>query len=199
MVLGSSIVVVSFCIVGVTGLLFCGLGIWGIVTRKPFPISGKLAWCHLVVGVLGAVCAVAGLFVLSDIGIHRTPGLPPPAGSSAAGLPFDLGPRLHEMGRPAIWNSQSMALGNTGFVAHVGPGVYEDKDNEEPDYYSMDVEMDDGGGAMLVYFQRDLRIDELPEGFLRKSIGDIVSYDPTTRSVSFSVGARRFEYHLPQP
>jgi hypothetical protein len=91
-----------------------------------------------------------------------------------------------------------MALRGTAFVAHVGPGIYQDKDDRKPDYYIAAV-MEDRGSEWIVYFQRDLRIDELPEGFISKPIGDIVSYDPTTRKVRFAIGALRFEYKLPQP
>ena len=34
----------------------------------------------------------------------------------------DIGPRLHQIGRPTVWQAQYLPLGNTGFLASVGPG-----------------------------------------------------------------------------
>jgi hypothetical protein len=90
-----------------------------------------------------------------------------------------------------------MALADTGFIAHVGPVTYQDKGDREPDDYSIDVEKPEDGSSW-VYFQRDLRLDELPDGFLKKPVGQIVSYDPASAKVVFTVGERRFEYQLPR-
>jgi hypothetical protein len=151
---------------------------------------------YLILGVL-----MAGLMGVLIVALGGTTGVPALADLPSprhSATPFDIGPSLHQMGRPALWHSQSMALGDTGFVAHVGPTVYENKDDREPDYYSIDVEKAEGVNWQ-VYFERDLRIDELPEGFDSRPINEIVSYDSTTRKVTFAVGAKRFEYRLPEP
>jgi len=111
--------------------------------------------------------------------------------------PWDIGPSLHEMGRPAVWKAESMALGDTGFVAHVGPATYQDKKDRMPDYYSIDVEKE-RDSAWYVYFRRDLRTDELPEGFTKKPIEEIVSFDAISRKVSFTIGDRQCDYKLPE-
>jgi hypothetical protein len=166
---------------------------------------GRYAFCSIVgmiVGVaIGAVTVVL-LVTFSQILTPWSPGvggvsgnLPAASGSPVAASPFDMGPRLHQDGRNSTWHSKRMSLGDTGFVADVGPVVYEG--DQKPDYYSINVAKPDGR-VSHVYFQRDLRIEELPDGFVSKPIAEIVSYDAISRKVSFTIGARRFEYTLPK-
>jgi hypothetical protein len=89
-----------------------------------------------------------------------------------------------------------MPLVDTGFVACVGP-TFHDENLQKPAYYSIEVQKA-RGSAWHVYFERNLKFDELPKDFLNKPIAEIVSYDAPTRKVSFAIGARKFEYKLPQ-
>ena len=114
---------------------------------------------------------------------------------------LDIGPRLHKEGRPAQWKAQSMYLGNSCFRARIGPSIYQDKKDEQPDFYSIDIEAEHvtmDKKFWLVYFQRDLTIDELPEHFLERKISEIVSFDEKMRVVTFEIGKNKFEYRLPK-
>ena len=120
---------------------------------------------------------------------------------------LDVGPALHKSGRPASWKSQQMFLGDTCFQASIGPGVYLDETNQEPDYYSIDVEGRHVGKTMgekigkywLVYFRRDLEIQELPERFLERKIDDVVSFNKETNVVTFEIGKNKYAYPIPKP
>ena len=74
--------------------------------------------------------------------------------------------------------------------------TYQDKQEKAPDYYSIDVEKPEGDGS-YVYFQRDIRLEELPRNYVDKPIAEVVSYDLTTRTARFVVGDQKFEYRLP--
>jgi hypothetical protein len=119
---------------------------------------------------------------------------------------FDIGPRMHEMGRPAKWKSQRMYLGNTCYVASIGPSVYQDEKDSVPDYYTIDVELRlvekraDGSisESWLVIYQRDFAISDMPQGFLDKKISEVVSYQEQSNAVIFSIGTRKYEYILPK-
>jgi len=166
---------------------------------------GRYAFCSIVGMIVGvAIGAVTVILLVTFSQIHTpwSPGgggvsgnLPAASSTPVAASPFDMGPRLHQDGRKSTWHPQRMSLGDSGFVADVGPVVYEG--DQKPDYYSIDVEKPDGG-VLQVYFQRDLRIDEVPEGFVNKPIAEIVSYEAPTRKVSFTIGTQRFEYTLPK-
>jgi hypothetical protein len=108
----------------------------------------------------------------------------------------DIGPQLHQMGRPSVWRSQQLPLGDTGYVATVGPAFYQDDGDNNPDYYSIDVERRDGP-AWHVHFQRDFGMDEIPASLIGKNIADIVSFDERTRRVIFRIGDRQERYRLP--
>jgi hypothetical protein len=108
----------------------------------------------------------------------------------------DLGPRLHEMGRPAIWQAESREIAGTRFKYSVGPSIYQDADDCDPDYYSIDVEFENGDGSSSVYFQRDFRIQDLPPGFLAKKIDEIATFDPQRSAVVFRVGEEEFVYQI---
>jgi hypothetical protein len=98
------------------------------------------------------------------------------------------------MGRAAFWKTAQLPLGQSGFVASVGPSVYQDKADGTPDYYTIDVERNGS-----VRFLRDFTIAELPEGFLSKPISEIVSFDEQSRLVIFQIGDRKHHYQLPPP
>jgi len=58
------------------------------------------------------------------------------------------------------------------------------------------VERPFAGGSHTL-FERDFRVEELPDGFLDRPVEEVVSFDPATRTVTFAVGEQRVEYHLP--
>jgi hypothetical protein len=119
---------------------------------------------------------------------------------------FDIGPSLQQKGRSVFWKPQTLALGDSGFVAHVATCTYLDENaktrdfdvqHPRPDYFTIGVQKP-RDSASYVYFQRDLRIDEVPDDFVSKPIEEIVTYEPTSRKVSFTIGTQRSEYTLPK-
>jgi hypothetical protein len=159
---------------------------------KPTRSVGRLITLMLLpaVAVLGSALIIYRSSQSTPLPAARAPSLPvaPPFGAPS------IGPRLHQMRRAAVWKTAQLPLGQTGFVAFVGPSVYQDRANGTPDYYTIDVERDGS-----IRFLRDLSIAELPEGFLTKPIGEIVSFDEQSRLVTFQIGDRKFCYQLPPP
>ena len=120
---------------------------------------------------------------------------------------LDIGPTLHKFGRPASWKSQHMFLGNTCFQASIGPTIYQDETDQDPDYYSIDVEArhvrrlrsEESKESWLVYFSRDFKIQDLPESFLERKIDEVVSFDEKTNVVTFEIGKNKYTYQIPKP
>ena len=112
------------------------------------------------------------------------------------GVRPDMGESLHEFGRESLWQSSHMRLGNSGFTASAGPVRYEDEDNTDWDYYSIDIEKSDGK-ASYVYFQRDFKTDEIPKSLLNMKVMDIAIFDEESRVVTFDIGDKKFTYTLP--
>jgi hypothetical protein len=153
----------------------------------------------MIVGVLIGGVAVGLLAASGQVFSPWSPGAGAASGNLSAATgspittkPIDEGTRLDEIDR----SSRTMPLGDTGFVASVGP-IFHDENLEKADHYSIEV-LKARGSAWHVYFERNLQFDELPKDFLKKPIAEIVSYDATTRRVLFTIGARRFEYELPK-
>ena len=109
------------------------------------------------------------------------------------------GERLHLLGRPAHWNIKTIDLGDTGFIAHVGPSIYEDEDNDEIDYYSIDIEKQRSKDSWHVFFSMDFEPSDLPKDFDKKPVSEVVFYDPATRIVEFKIGDGSYTYALPLP
>jgi len=124
---------------------------------------------------------------------------------------LDIGSAFNKHNRPAAWESQEMDLGNTCFKAVVGPYIYQDENNQDPDYYSIEVEAmqptrKDANSdvysleeSWLVYFKKDFKIQDLPENFAQKNIAEFVSYDKKARLVTFAIGNKQLVYRLPTP
>ena len=110
---------------------------------------------------------------------------------------IDYGEKIHEKGRACLWESDRMELGLSRFTAAVGPNVYQDEDNREPDFYSIDVEFGHEDGS-AVLFQRDLHISDLPDNFASLKASDVVKFDPRSRRVDFSIGDNKFSYTIPE-
>ena len=83
---------------------------------------------------------------------------------------IDYGERLHEFGRSAFWRTVWTYLGDTCFVARIGPVYYEDELNNVPDYYAIEADRQHGESA-IVYFSRQLRIDTVPDEILNRVHG----------------------------
>lgn len=130
-----------------------------------------------------------------------------PANTEPKSAQLDVGPTLHKLGRPASWKSQNIFLGDTCFKASIGPSTYQDETDQEPDYYSIDVEARHVGKTMgekpeqywLVYFRRDLEMQELPERFLERKIDDVISFNEETNVVTFEIGKNKYAYQIPTP
>jgi hypothetical protein len=112
------------------------------------------------------------------------------------GAAQDIGPTLHEFGRPAIWNATHMPLGASGFTAAAGPGRYEDENNRGWDYYTIDIEKEQQRRSYVV-FQRDFRMDDIPADLIHKKVDDLVEYNKESGLVVFHIGTNRFTYTLP--
>lgn len=116
-----------------------------------------------------------------------------------------IGPSLGEKGRPAQWAPQQKYLGDTCFVASIGPYYYRDEEDFDPDYYSVEVEVRqkephyDGQAreSWRVLYRRDFAIEDLPVGFVHKNIDDVVEFNQANKTVGFQVGDKFYEYRLP--
>lgn len=108
----------------------------------------------------------------------------------------DYGPSLHVSGRECTWDATSVNLGDTGFIAYVGPHIYKDEDNDDPDYYSIDVEYKQEDGSLVCY-SRDFELKDLPDGLLESEATDIVRYNADNRMVTFQIGTNKYQYQLP--
>ena len=90
-----------------------------------------------------------------------------------------------------VWYPKRVPLGETGYEAHAGPWVF-----PRPQVYTVSVERPFPGGSRTL-FERAFRVDELPDGFLDWPVGQVVSFDPATRTVTFTLGGQRLDYCLP--
>lgn len=111
-------------------------------------------------------------------------------------LERDIGNRLHEFGRPAVWRSSHMELADTGYSAAVGPNRYTDENDQAWDFYSIDVERPDGS-MRHVYFQRDFEITDLPREVIDKKVDELVTFNEDSRVGTFSIGSKVVTYRLP--
>ena len=91
-----------------------------------------------------------------------------------------------------------MKLGATRFRANIGPSAYQDEDNNDPDYYTIEVEYERNDKSSLVCYGRSFKLSDLPEGFIELGVKKVVQYDEATREVTFKIGKKLFEYTLPQ-
>jgi hypothetical protein len=102
-------------------------------------------------------------------------------------LPFDLNGQN-------VWRSQSMPLGNTKYSASIGPSGRR-KDAVD---YKISVEKAVPNGEHVGYsvcFKATFKVADLPNGFLAKRIGDVVTFDGTT--VTFDLGVEKRQFKLP--
>jgi len=147
----------------------------------------KIKWFFIGLGS-GWIILAAGSFFLFNLFANQD--------DPFNGVKPDMGKSLHKFGRPARWQASHMWLGDSGFKAAAGPHRYEDEDDKEWDYYSIDVEKPDGD-SFYVYFQRDFHISEIPDSLLGMKVQDIAEYDEKSRMVTFEIGEKTFTYELP--
>ena len=95
----------------------------------------------------------------------------------------------------------------TCYAVAVGPVYFGDEPSRKLSHYTIDIEArkseSDSEGKMRksweVLFQRDFEINELPIGFEKEAISNVVVFDEQKRIVHFNIGTRNYEYQLPQP
>lgn len=120
------------------------------------------------------------------------------AGSSATTTSAML---AEEKSRPAtadahVWDSKSVELGDTGFVAAVGPWGTENPIHSI--HYSVAVHERLPDGTESVCFDAKIQVAGLPKGFTDKPIKEIVRFDPALRLVTFDLGGgQEARYKLP--
>jgi hypothetical protein len=108
----------------------------------------------------------------------------------------DCGPSISAPGSQTFWASQSKKLGSSGFKAAIGPNKYLNNQNADTYFYSIDVEYAYKDGSLICY-SRDFKVAELPQGFINKEVNEVVSYDATSRKVTFTMGDKEHVYILP--
>ncbi len=110
----------------------------------------------------------------------------------------DIGPDLHVFGRPCLWDSSRIQLGNTGYFASVGPNIYQDEADEIPDFYTIDIQkrhlFSNNWG---IYYERNFEIEQIPEELVWQDARKIVEYQKKERKVIFTIGKDKYEYILP--
>ena len=113
------------------------------------------------------------------------------------GVETDMGEELHEFGRSANGKATRIDLEGTNYFASAGPSLYQDENDEQWDYYTINVRYK-GRGESYVFFERNYRIDDIPPELLLANVKDLVTYDPETKKVKFRIGDITETYVLPK-
>jgi len=117
----------------------------------------------------------------------------------------DYGERMHELGRPAVGKPTYIYLGETCFQASVGASTYQDEENTDPDYYTIQVLIEatdrdrPGGSIVMAIFERQFHISNVPKSILSKTAKEVTAYDPAAMEVSFTIGENVYKYKHPKP
>ena len=92
------------------------------------------------------------------------------------------------------WFAQCLDLGDTGYMAVVGPWG-----SKNPVDYSVAVEKKNPDGSSSTCFEAKLKVAKLPKGFAKKPIGDVVKFNPRTTGnmVTFDLGDQQIRHHVP--
>ena len=98
--------------------------------------------------------------------------------------------------RSSQWQTTQVDLKETGFSASVGPVHYTDEDNEDWDYYAIEVEKRIDARTSRTYFRRELPLAAVPTDISHAE--QVVHYDDDTRTVTFSIGELVYTYTLPE-
>jgi hypothetical protein len=88
----------------------------------------------------------------------------------------DMGEKVSEFLRPSTGISTIMPLGNTPFMATVGPSRYQDENDNDWDYYTISVQKKEGKSS-YVFFERQFKIEDIPKELVNKTANEIASYD----------------------
>ncbi|MEO0476967.1 MAG: hypothetical protein AAF085_13495 [Planctomycetota bacterium] len=88
-------------------------------------------------------------------------------------------------------------MGDSGYRAYAGPYYYTDEEDDDPDYYEIDVEYPLERSSSVV-FSREFSIDSIPANQLNTSAEQIVSFDAEARVVTFNVAGETVQYTLPE-
>jgi hypothetical protein len=105
-------------------------------------------------------------------------------------VPVSVGPEFPE--------SKRHQIGNTPYYAHLGLSYLNNPERTPAGYTILIMPQLCGNAPSIpVLFQQSFRFDELPDGFLERSPEEIVSYNPTTRVVTFHVGEKPATHKLP--
>ncbi len=128
-----------------------------------------------------------------------------PLKSRIASGTLDNGERVHVSGRSAEWYSKSKYLGDTCYKASIGPYLYRDEGDEDPDFYAIDVQVKTesaealGGYVWQVLFARQFHINDISDELLYQNVHEVVSFEPSSRTVTFSLDEKSYVYELPRP
>jgi hypothetical protein len=112
------------------------------------------------------------------------------------GVRPDMGERVHERWRLATGEATVMPLGDTAFVAVVGPSRYTDKADKDWDYYTVSVQRPEGDSS-YVFFKRQFRMDAVPAELVNKEAKDITIFDENSGVVTFMLETSTHAYKLP--
>lgn len=120
---------------------------------------------------------------------------------------YDMGAKVGDLYRPSVWNAKYTYLGNTCYKASIGAVYYEDEKNEDPDYFSIEVEIrqvreNSSGTLENVYrtlYRRQFSFGEISPVILTKNIDEVVTYDESKGIVKFDLTTKVYRYKLPMP
>lgn len=102
-----------------------------------------------------------------------------------------------ETTEPRNWKCTTFDLGDSGYVAYVGPTIIKDRSSKVKDYYSMSVEFR-RGLVSSTFFSRKLPMRLVPKDVRNLDAKQIVSFNPESRTVRFDLRAQQFSYVLPE-
>src|SRR5438874_1171301 len=108
----------------------------------------------------------------------------------------DIGPSVHEFGRPSTGYVEPLPLGDTVDQATLLVSHYTDKADQKPDFVSIEVQKKHDHGYM-VYFERQFPANEVPANILTAKTKDVATFDQKRGIVRFQIGPKTFQYTLP--
>ncbi len=126
-----------------------------------------------------------------------------------SGVPFwvkpDIKDKIHVIGRKVIGYSKSTNLGKTKFIAQFSAGHHENKSYADDDFLSITVIAKKKANRWSVYFERQILLKEVPNDLQWQApqeaysydLSKRVTYDDSSRTVSFNLDRRTYRYKLP--
>ncbi len=111
----------------------------------------------------------------------------------------DIGPVIPKSEQQGTWQSRRVILGDTGFMAAVGPAQHLGGAHKRWDYYSIEVQLRTDATWRYVCFRRDLPISLVPPDLLSDGAAEkIVAFDAQAGVVTFTLGDSVYTYRLPK-